>query len=401
MKTKTKRNTRESRNQAKQQDRRNRLRALLVQLGLWNEFPQPHVRTRLLNAYCPKIKFSAADEIPVREPIETLLRELETAIRNATFDCRLLGRSFSIDDYFAYVRPLADTLGCIQAANLGATLQLKLQEAVSLRDDETTSKALDAMYYENLHLLLTNYGKLDGYIYFLSLNLERTPGGRLQQHIVLNRAQPERRMIAKGTERRAAYRCGVPVLNKVEWAEWPSSVLGMESEEKTYPVYVQRHVLERLYDRGGDGFYGKGLESGLQYFLSESLCDPKIHSGKRNDGTFLVEYHLLNLKIGYLVARKLDDLILVETFLFLTMDGTPEGIELKKQLKLERAGKQYTGLDRLWTFMCTDLALDPDLVEILTKCNCGDLFKMRELFRVDRFRIGDAADIRKYLRLKT
>lgn len=135
-----------------------------------------------------------------------------------------------------------------------------------------------------------------------------------------------------------------------------------------------------------------------QYHLATSLSDPTIlHRGV---GRYLVEYRVGKYKIGYLVAKKVDDVILVETFLFLTMDGTPEGIELKRRWQLERTGKQFTGLDCLATFLCTDVAVDPDLVDLFTECGCGHLFEMRNDLGIDDTRTGFAADIRKYLQLK-
>ena len=139
---------------------------------------------------------------------------------------------------------------------------------------------------------------------------------------------------------RRVYRCGFTDLDGVTWIEWSSSALGLKHEDRTYPVFVQRHALRTYLDRVGQVFCGDQLEGRLQDALALSLIDPEIR--QRADGTFLAEYHLSKYKLGYVVARKLDDLILIETFLFLTMDGTPEGIELKKQWKLERAGKEFT-----------------------------------------------------------
>jgi hypothetical protein len=194
----------------------------------------------------------------------------------------------------------------------------------------------------------------------------------------------------------------------VEWAFWPSRELDLGDDDKTYPVFVQSHVFEMLQKRAGHIFYGDGLKARLHYCLVFALCYANIQL--RRDGAFLVEYYFGKYKIGYLLARKQDDLILVETFLFLTMDGTPEGDELLKQLRLKRADKEYQGLDDLRTFVSTDLAVDTELVEIFTKCGCGHLFELGKALRdeqipeefASRFLApGYAAGIRKYLRMKS
>ena len=46
----------------------------------------------------------------------------------------------------------------------------------------------------------------------------------------------------------------------------------------------------------------------------------------------------------------MEDSVLIHTFLFLTMDGTPEGTELWRQLRLSRGDKAYLGLDDIVTF---------------------------------------------------
>jgi hypothetical protein len=396
---KKKRQARESRNHATQTERRNRIRALLVQLGIWDELTDPRVKDYLLKAYYPPIELSVSEQVPTHERIWAVLRDLRRATENATFDCPLLGKNYSIVEYFKYVMPLADRLYKLRSADVGPALIQKLDELNPLDQTETYKAVIEELYYENLGRILRIHGRIDGYLYWLDWNTNWTTHGRLQQQLTLSRVRPEERSISKDGERRRVYRCGFAELNEVEWTEWRSSTLGLKDEDKVYPVFVQRHVLERLKERGGQVFV-KSFEGHLHFRLAISLRNPIIHSNLRNDGAFLVEYHLGKYKIGYLVVRKLDDLILVESFLFLTMDGTPEGIQLKKQLRLDRSGKEYTGLDDLWTFLGTDLALDPDLVKLFEKCGCGHLFEMSKDLRINKFDPGYAADIRKYLKLK-
>ncbi len=395
---KKRRIARESRKEAVQKERQGRTRALLVKFGLWDELTKLGLKDVLLRAYNPKFEFSVSEEIPADEHIQNLLRDLIAAAQRATFNCPLLGDEYPIVDYLIYVHPLATTLCRIQIENLSRELQLKLERIKPLVEIDTSLNAFDEMYYQNLHRVVAGYGKIDNYLYRISWTADQTPHGRLKHRLVINRVKPEQRVVKKDMELRTAYRCGIPMLNDVDWTEWPSTALGEKNDDRKYPVFIQRHVFERLYDRAGQIFYGEGFEAAMQYHLALALWDPKIHP--RDDGSLLVEFHMGKYKLGYLVARKMDDLILVETFLFLTMDGTPEGNQLWKQLRLRRADKQLQGLDKLGTFVCTDVALDPALVELFTKCGCGHLFQMRTDLSVDQFVAGYAADIRKYLRLK-
>jgi hypothetical protein len=196
------------------------------------------------------------------------------------------------------------------------------------------------------------------------------------------------------------YRCGQGQPNGVEWVEWPSSVVGHASDKRTYPVFVQKHVLERLHGRNARVAHGEEAEVILQFFLWYSLRRPRIHPMSRGDGSFLVEYYLMEYKIGYLVARTADDCILVDTFLFLTMNQTPEGDLLWKELRLSREDKDRLGLDDLWTFLNTDLVQDNDLVNVFTRLGCGHLFQLSQFLQISEFNPGYASDIRKYLRIR-
>ena len=69
-----------------------------------------------------------------------------------------------------------------------------------------------------------------------------------------------------------------------------------------------------------------------------------------------------------------ESVALIQTFLFITMDGTPEGAEFWRRLRLSGADRAYLGLDDLRTYAESDLKSDPELVRILSDCGCGHLF---------------------------
>src|SRR5207253_1733261 len=108
----------------------------------------------------------------------------------------------------------------------------------------------------------------------------------------------------------------------------------------------------------------------------QSLRKPIVHPLSGQSEKVLVEYWLNAHKLGYLVAQRLDGAVLIDTFLFLTMDGTPEGDLLHRKLKLRRPDKEQLGLDRIQTFLLSDIQGDKELVEMLADCGCGHLFQM-------------------------
>lgn len=121
----------------------------------------------------------------------------------------------------------------------------------------------------------------------------------------------------------------------------------------------------------------------------------------RSTDKYLVDYNLGPHKIGYLVASRLDDAVLIESFLFLTMDGTPEGTALWKKLRLSRMDKEHLGLDRIHTFLMTDIQHDPSLFAILNECGCGHLFRIVKELPRDQYLPGYANELRRYLGIQS
>src|SRR6185369_8303135 len=89
--------------------------------------------------------------------------------------------------------------------------------------------------------------------------------------------------------------------------------------------------------------------------------------------------------------------LIITTFLFLTMQGTPEAQRLARKLKLRRMDIEYQRLDELETFLNTDLRNDPLLAELFEECGCGHLLRLNAAQPPSEE--GYARELRKYLRL--
>ena len=101
-----------------------------------------------------------------------------------------------------------------------------------------------------------------------------------------------------------------------------------------------------------------------------------------------------------MLGSVIDDKVLIRTFLFLTMQGTPESRLLHDRLGARRHEIERLRLDELATFLDTDLADDPELTRIFTDCGCGHLFHLRKIWRRDAYKKWQHAQrIREYLHL--
>jgi len=381
--------------------RQNRSRGILVALGIWNHLKDTSVRDRFLEAHYPYIEISLGENETRSEEVDAILRELETALDKATFDCPLLGVDFPVNTYFSSVKPLMDLLLKTRSSR-NAELQSFLMEAKertrNLDSVETAATAISTLFHA-LDEVLIKYGRINHRLYFLELQHGRKSNDKWFVRFILLHAEPKRRMVKKAEAPRPAFRCGQPSgLGGIDWVEWPSSVMGLTGENRRYPVFVQDHALDNLYGRNARALIFKDREWLVHDYLWQALRNPKLIPMKASD-KYLVEYNFHVHKIGYLVAHRIDEIVLVETFLFLTMDGTPEGDALLKNLGLARKHKIDLQLDKIETFLFTDVHLDPELVTILEANGCGHLFRILPEFPRDRCRPGYADEIRKHLGL--
>ena len=133
----------------------------------------------------------------------------------------------------------------------------------------------------------------------------------------------------------------------------------------------------------------------VHFWMWASLRFPFITAAEGD--RFTVEYRILEWRLGYLYARRTAEGIVVTTFVFLTMEGTPEARLLYDKLRLRRSDIAYQDLDKLATFTRTDLLDDPELRVILEQCGCGHLTGIKALLGQECR--AYAGEFRKYLRL--
>ena len=105
-------------------------------------------------------------------------------------------------------------------------------------------------------------------------------------------------------------------------------------------------------------------------------------------------------KIGYFVANIVDGCVFIRTFLFITNTGTPEGKRLEKLTGLKKLDKKYLAIDRMSTFMNSDLAENPEIQKLLANSNCQSVIDLyyvqKDIFTADKS--ASAEKILKYLR---
>ena len=74
----------------------------------------------------------------------------------------------------------------------------------------------------------------------------------------------------------------------------------------------------------------------------------------------------------------IEGVIVVRTFLFVTNNGTPEGQLLEKNTGLQKLDKKYLAIDKLSTFMTSDLDKNEEVLRIFKASGCQCLLDLYE-----------------------
>lgn len=168
---------------------------------------------------------------------------------------------------------------------------------------------------------------------------------------------------------------------------------------KSLDVFFQKHAWERLQERLDCCDKGD-----LYAHMAISIREATSAVHHSND-TVLIPYLFFKRKFGYLMVTVSDKIAVVRTFLFLTNDGTPEGQKLNEILGTVKKDKEYTRLDRLSTYLTSDVKDDEVLSDILKKSDCESLIDVPPKFVEALTKVGTneikelAESIKGYLEL--
>jgi hypothetical protein len=216
-----------------------------------------------------------------------------------------------------------------------------------------------------------------------------TAGHKRYPQVTIKKFSPDKRVFSIEGKPRNAYGC---------YHFGPSDVFPITLKENTVnnikpaAVYIQDHAINRMVERLKITPSGYMFES-----VSRSLINPVV-SG-RDGESYLVDYYYANQKMGYLVVHPVSDILLIRSFKFITMSGTPEFYRLKRELRGDRQDFEYLGLDTVDGLMNSDLHKDPKLRQIFKNCGLSHLFEFSKNVRFDNPKSLIAEEIKKYFQI--
>jgi hypothetical protein len=134
-------------------------------------------------------------------------------------------------------------------------------------------------------------------------------------------------------------------------------------------VFIQSHALNRLSERLD------GIDGGILHFnIFDSFNILKVCKNKY--GLLLFEYAIFGDKAGYFLGEVVDEKIIFKTFLFLTNNGTPEADKLQMATGLMKEDITYLAIDKLSTFLHSDIAGNERVKQLFIDAGCESLFKI-------------------------
>ncbi len=206
-----------------------------------------------------------------------------------------------------------------------------------------------------------------------------TINGRVNREITFFSSDPVA-VVGPGIKdsRRYIYRVGFPILyereGEIKWlsAKIPRNPYIHFNPDAEYEVYIQEHAIKRLFERV-DGVFS----STVNVYMNLCFMEWKTDWYK---GSLLISYDLHQQRVGYFVADLSEDKkIIIRTFYFITYDRTPEGEALSSYAGLQALDKKYLGIDRLSTFLASNLDKDSKFAAICREAGLGHLLNSSAL----------------------
>ena len=318
----------------------------------------------------PPIEVERGNDSTSDAAITRIVEEVRHLLRKGLFAHPPMPAAITNQEFLRVAVPLFSALANYQESQLdqnAANAARLIRQAVSMVHPDELEEQFYSSMSQNIRGILLKYSRMNRNLYYV------TEEHTKRYHFVVHKAAPRFRKIQVDGGR-VAFQCAHLVSHDVlRWVSWDCEELGISGPAGRLPVFVQQHVLDRIVGPWSRLSAVVGTESSLHEMLSRSLSEPKI-SATDDPLDYLVEYGRDGVKLGYLVAQIFPDAVLVRTFLFLTMGGTPEGNKLRSRLRKQQYGSTHLMLDSLENVM-KEVRKDPGVRSIFKECGCGEVFE--------------------------
>jgi hypothetical protein len=320
------------------------------------------------------IKFKVAEESKITKRFVRIMYshvEKEMKTKRVTITMGDVISSVNLVDYYQIVFPMETVL---------------LAENCPLREKKEFQQfgINAAKRYEIYIKTLTNiihsacicYGNLSARtMYTFVFSSSWSDAGPFSQVVTLNSYILDIRYIEINNERLPVIQTGEILHSKGISTLEPTTVslkrLSMKNINgmKELPVYVRQHAVNRIMQRACCMYPGS-VPSLIHVSFSERR---KII---RDGDLFFVECYYYEFKIGYFIARIIDNMFVIQTFRLITHSSTPEGQKLAQLTGLSSDDMKFLAIDDLKTLINSDIVRDERISQIFIEAGCKSILKM-------------------------
>lgn len=332
---------------------------------------------RLYNSRMHSFKVVVPDQCTVPSDIVKYTQQLTSAwLKTRVIEVIPKKLETSIEEFYVIVLSVATNLPNFLNVKSPSENELKKKlDKFRIALEPVFEKASDEIY--NMLVALDLYhNDIGKTLYWINHEMNPTTGllNGIDNLMIFNTSKLESASIALEDKTRPVIRLGYSFPNfGIEYLAIKPSELNIVTPIADIPhdVYIQTHALQRLSER-----IDCYLTGSLHYNLFLSFKDPKVFYDSYNN--ILIEYRYIGMKAGYFPVEIVDGKIVIRTFLFVTNSGTPEGTMLEKITGLQKLDKKYLALDKLSTFMTSDIGNNEKVRKIFISAGCQCLLDLYE-----------------------
>jgi len=303
---------------------------------------------------------------------ETFIDEL----KKVTIEYPSNGFKISLTDFMTVGISMYSISPLLEAANIPNANKIKLSLQQYCMNEKIRNGAIDHLL-DIIQAIGFGICNMETRFYWLDYMLTDPDENKhgLDHHIRIYTEEPKKINVKIDGVSRPALQLGwAGYSHGMTWFTLKPSQLNISDwlNDQPMEVYIQSHALRRFRERT-EGIYCFAA----QYYIYKSFLKPNICYDSNHN--LLIEYRIMNSKAGYFRFDIVSNIIVIRTFLFLTNSGTPEGDLLGKNTGLKVLDKKYLAIDKLSSFMSSDINKNEQVNKIFTDAGCQSLFELHEM----------------------
>lgn len=281
----------------------------------------------------------------------------------------------TLEDYITVCLTIRSLFNSIDGDNFLNANKIKLAIAAIHNDDETYKKFFT--YLSSLLQVMGNIeSRIGGTLYWFKHEFKSDADftNGVYNAVIIHKYEGESIHVSINDTVRPVIRLGWPYSQDgIEWVTLKPSQLNIQSQSSDKPmkVYIQAHAIHRFTERIDSIHLAVSHSDIFISFRNPIICYDSHHN-------LLIEYRISEIKAGYFRIDIVDKIIVVKTFLFLTQSGTPEGDLLGKKTGLKMLDKKYLAIDKLSTFMSSEINKNEQINKIFSDAGCQSLLELYE-----------------------